>query len=472
MQFTNMIATVGPSCKTPEILDELMESGVGIFRFNFSHGTYASQQESIEMVRAAAEKRNHRAAILLDTKGPEIRTADLKDPAELEKDGEVILTVEHGTYEENGKIQVNYDDFVGDVSVGDKILIDNGTINFLVESKTETDVVCKILDGGTLKSRRHINLPGVDPSLATITKKDWEDIAFGVKQGVDFIALSFVRSSAAVEELRDYLKKEGAEHIKIIAKIESYEATQNLEGIIRSADGAMVARGDLGAEVPFAQVPALQQEIVRLSIFYRKPVIVATHMLESMIEHPIPTRAEVNDIALAVWQRADCIMMSGETASGKYPIKSAQAMGSVVREIEKDFAFQETHLEVEVESDKVNFAQMAAQMVKDADDLACIVVISRSGNMARNVAAFRPALPIVVCTSGDAISRQMEMVWGCHGITIEFDSEVPEHTVIMAETAILKEQKNLQGSKYLLVSEFKEGERFVPTLQVRTLDGV
>lgn len=462
---------MGPSCKTPEILSELFDAGVGICRFNFSHGTYEEQQSSMEMVREVAQKKNHSIALLLDTKGPEIRTADLKHPVALEKGQQIILTVEHGMFEDIGKIQVNYDDFVGDVSVGDTILIDNGTINFLVEEKTDQDVICRVLDGGTLKSRRHINLPGVDPSLETITPKDWEDIAFGVKNGVDFIALSFVRSDEAIIELREYLKKEGAGHIKIIAKIESYEATQNLEKIIRAADGAMVARGDLGAEVPFAQVPALQQEIIRLCVFYRKPVIVATHMLESMIEHPIPTRAEVNDIALAVWQRADCVMMSGETASGKYPIKSAQAMAAVVAEIEKDFRFDMAAYEVEVNSDKVNFAHMAAQMVYDANDLSCLVVISASGNMARNVSAFRPPLPIIVCTSSDEMKRQMEMVWGCHGIAIEFDSQTPENTVVLAEKAILKEKPALKGKKYLLVSEFKEGDRFVPTLQVRTLDG-
>lgn len=471
MNFTNIIATVGPSCNTPEILGELFDAGVGICRFNFSHGTYEEHADAMKMVREVSEKKKHGVAYLLDTKGPEIRTSDLKDPMVLQKGEQIILTVEHGTFEELGKIQVNYDDFVGDVSVGDTILIDNGTINFLVEEKTEKDVICRVLDGGTLKSRRHINLPGVDPSLATITPKDWEDIAFGIQQGIDFIALSFVRSDVAIFELREYLKKQGAEHIKIIAKIESYEATQNMEDIIRAADGAMVARGDLGAEVPFAKVPALQQEIIRLCVFYRKPVIVATHMLESMIEHPIPTRAEVNDIALAVWQRADCVMMSGETASGKYPVKSAQAMAAVVREIEKDFRFDIATYEVEVDSDKVNFAHMAAQMVYDANDLSCIVVISSSGNMARNVSAFRPPLPIIVCASSDEIKRQMEMVWGCHGITIAFDSQTPENTVVLAEQAILQEKSSLKGKKYLLVSEFKEGDRFVPTLQVRMLDG-
>lgn len=471
MTYTNIIATVGPSCESLEMLEDLAKEGVGVFRFNFSHGTHAYHKRGMDHVRSMSEKGESKYALLLDTKGPEIRTADLKHPVKLKKDDLITLTVQHGSYEDMGKIEVNYDGFVDDVSVGDKILVDNGTINFLVKEKTEQDVVCEILDGGTLKSRRHINLPGVDPSMATITKKDWKDIDFGIAENVDFIALSFVRREDEIFELRSYLKKKGAEHIKIIAKIESYEATQNLEAIIKAADGIMVARGDLGAEVPFEQVPRLQRDIVRLSMYYRTPVIVATHMLESMIEHPIPTRAEVNDVSMAVWQKADCIMMSGETASGKYPLKSTIAMASIAQEVEKDLQYEQEGWEVEVLDDKMAFAELASRVGESTDDIESIVVITKSGTMARYVSSFRPSLPLFVCTERDSVQRQMQLHWGCEGMKIDFDREHPDLTAINAEKEILRIYPEKKGSKYFLVTELLEDKKFIPTLQVRTLDG-
>ncbi len=467
MKHTKIVATIGPVSCEYEMLEKLADAGVNVFRLNFSHGDHQWHGEVIKRIKRLNKKRGVNVAILLDTKGPEIRTGDLALPVELKKDQEIILTVDHSTYEESGKVGVNYDAFIDDVEVGEKILVDNGVMNFEVLKKTDEDIFCKVLDGGELSSRRHLNLPMKDVSLESITQKDWDDIKFGVDMGVDFIALSFVRRADEVNLLRDFLDSKKS-NIDIIPKIESYEATNNLSEIIAASDGVMVARGDLGAEIPFTQVPRMQREIIETAKNYQKPVIVATHMLESMIQNPMPTRAEVTDVSTAVFQRADAIMLSGETAGGNYPLKSVETMVDIALETEKEYLDSRPIRDISVHSDRAEFSRLAARMVGDLNDISCILVVTRSGYMASLVSCFRPKMPVFAFTNVPSARRKMQLLWGVQAFKIAFSSE-PEKTVGRAVEEFLDRPvgKEWKGKRYVLVTDALVDGEFIPTLQVR-----
>lgn len=325
---TQIIATVGPASRDYETLKSLVTEGVNIFRLNFSHGTHEWYRELFADLKRLDQELGCHVPIMLDTKGPEIRTGDVKKPIVLQAGDHLTLTVEPGAYEQDGRLRVNYEQFASDVEVGDVILLDNGIINLKVLDKNQSDVVCEVLEEGEITARRHLNLPMKETLLEPITEQDWQDIEFGLEQGIDLIALSFVRDGSEVAELQRYLQNHN-HLVEVVAKVESYEATKNLDCIVQTADRVMVARGDLGAEVRFSQVPVLQQQILDLGKRYQTPVIVATQMLESMVEHPIPTRAEVTDVFVAVKWGADAIMLSGETANGKYPVKAVQTMREI-----------------------------------------------------------------------------------------------------------------------------------------------
>jgi pyruvate kinase len=464
---TKIVATIGPVSSNYESLEALAKAGVNVFRLNFSHGTHEWHGEVIKRIKRLNQKSTESYAILLDTKGPEIRTGDIKKPIFLEKDSELILTVDKTPYEESGKIEVSYDAFINDVEVGEKILVDNGVINLEITKKTDKDIYCKVLDGGELSSRRHLNLPMKDVSLASITKKDWKDIDFGIEMGVDFIALSFVRKADEIYEVKKYLAEKNAK-IDIIAKIESYEATKHIGVITEAADGIMVARGDLGAEIPFYQVPRIQRELVSTAGKFQKPVIVATHMLESMIQNPIPTRAETTDVSEAAWQRADAVMLSGETAGGKYPIKSVETMAKIVQEAEKNYLETRKIREIEVSSDRSEFAKIAARMAFDLDNIAAIFVITRSGYMGNLVSSFRPKVPIFAFTNEPKTRRKMDLLWGVQSFRIEFSS-TPQKTIERAQDHFTRHinMDEFKNKKFILISDMLVEGTFIPTLQIR-----
>ncbi|KAJ7952652.1 Pyruvate kinase [Quillaja saponaria] len=325
---TKIVCTIGPSTSSREMIWKLAETGMNVARLNMSHGDHASHQKTIDLVKEYnAQFEDKVIAIMLDTKGPEVRSGDVPQPVLLKEGQEFNFTIRRGVSTED-TISVNYDDFVNDVEVGDIILVDGGMMSLAVKSKTKDLVKCVVVDGGELKSRRHLNVRGKSATLPSITEKDWEDIKFGVDNQVDFYAVSFVKDARVVHELKDYLKSRNAD-IHVIVKIESADSIPNLHSILLASDGAMVARGDLGAELPIEEVPLLQEDIIRRCHNMQKPVIVATNMLESMIDHPTPTRAEVSDIAIAVREGADAIMLSGETAHGKYPLKAVKVMHTV-----------------------------------------------------------------------------------------------------------------------------------------------
>ncbi|KAK1273357.1 hypothetical protein QJS04_geneDACA012101 [Acorus gramineus] len=342
---TKIVCTIGPCTNNREMIWKLAEEGMDVARLNMSHGDHASHQKTIDLVKEYnAQSGDKVIAIMLDTKGPEVRSGDIPQPILLKEGQEFNFTIKRGVCSED-TVSVNYDDFVNDVEVGDTILVDGGMMSLAVKSKTADVVKCVIVDGGELKSRRHLNVRGKSATLPSITDKDWEDIKFGVDNKVDFYAVSFVKDAKVVHELKDYLKSCNAD-IHVVVKIESADSIPNLQSIISASDGAMVARGDLGAELPIEEVPLLQEEIIRRCRNMKKPVIVATNMLESMINHPTPTRAEVSDIAIAVREGTDAIMLSGETAHGKYPLKAVKVMHTVASRTESTLSSGITQTEL------------------------------------------------------------------------------------------------------------------------------
>src|SRR5256885_455714 len=324
LRKTKIIATIGPATESPEMLARLIGAGVNIFRLNMSHATHDWTRRVTSEIRSAAATSQRFVGIMMDTQGPAIRTGELPVPLDLEPGEKFTLTVRGERSEEERSVDVNYENFVNDINVGDVVLIDNGAIQIKVLAKSGKKVDCEVLTEGKLGSRRHINLPGVKVSLPALTAKDIEDVRLGLELGVDFIALSFVREARDLMQLRE-LFPESKPHPLVIAKIEDQEALRNLDEIIREADAVMVARGDLGIEVPYEELPIIQRRIIKICLRVGRPVIVATHMLESMIESPMPTRAEVTDVANAVFEQADAIMLSGETTVGKYPLKCVEA---------------------------------------------------------------------------------------------------------------------------------------------------
>lgn len=405
---TKIVCTLGPATSTDEAIRSLIEAGMNVARVNFSHGTHDQHAATIAMVRRLAEEMGKPIAILGDLQGPRIRVGDLAEPIRLEVGDDVTLV--HEGEERGSEIPITYDQLANDVRVGDRILIDDGLIELLAVDVGNSRVSAKVLNGGQLKSHKGLNLPGIQVSAPSITEKDSADIRFAVDQKVDFIALSFVRRGEDIDSLRTMVPK----WVLIIAKIEKDVALLNIDAIIRASDGVMVARGDLGVELPFEAVPGAQKRIIRLANKYGRPVITATQMLESMIEHPRPTRAEASDVANAIMDGTDAVMLSAETAAGAYPRLAVEAMTRIIREIEqrppsKPFAGAE-----QGEGIVTTEVAIAAATVAAVDMLGAplVVVFTKSGFSARVVASKRPAVPILALTDEVRTYRQLALVWG------------------------------------------------------------
>ncbi|SHJ98532.1 pyruvate kinase [Hespellia stercorisuis] len=426
MKKTKIVCTMGPGCDDKAIMKKLVESGMDIARFNFSHGTYEEQKGRMDQLKAIREEAKKPIAILLDTKGPEIRTGVLKDGKKItltEGSTFALTTTEMEGTEE--KVSITYDGLVNDVEAGKRILIDDGLIELVVESKTETDIVCKVKNGGELGERKGVNVPNVPVRLPAITEKDKEDIKFGAEQDVDFIAASFVRNAECILEIKAFLRECNAPLIPIIAKIENAEGIENIDEIIRAADGIMVARGDLGVEIPPEEVPYLQKMIIKKCNDNFKPVITATQMLDSMIRNPRPTRAEVGDVANAVYDGTDAVMLSGETASGKYPTEALRMMVHIVKDTESHLDYD--MLLEQAGSHKTNSISSAIgySSVAAADNLnaKCIITPSVSGATARVVSKFKPRATLIGVSPNERTLRRMQIFWGVIPLkSIEFDT--------------------------------------------------
>lgn len=464
MRQTKIICTIGPATESIEMLEKLADAGMNVARLNMSHGDHSSHAKIIQSIHQLNATRNHPIAILLDTQGPEIRTGDMVGELHL-NEGDIISIVARGAEDvESSSIHINYEDLIHDVDMGDIITVDNGLINLEVLSKQERVMKVKVIDGGLLKSKRHVNLPGIRVNLPAITDKDRRDIQFGMQQGVDFIALSFVRQAADVNQLRELLG-DRSNDIKIIAKLEDQEGITNMVDIIDAADGVMVARGDLGVEVPFEVLPRIQRRIIRTCAEMGKRVIVATHMLESMIENPIPTRAEVTDVANAVYEEADAIMLSGETTVGKYPVKCVEILDRIARSTESSRGLRFT--------DKLQLPDDKQQIAKAAVDLAtsiaarAIIVPTRRGRMANRITNCHPESIICAFTDNSSTRRQLVINRNVLSYQIEIGDD-SEKTLAAAAAIMIQRDEFAPDDQVVVISDALAGSGF-EALQIRKI---
>jgi pyruvate kinase len=468
MRKTKIIATLGPATASPEMIGSLLDAGMDIARLNMSHATHDWVRQTVAHVRAAAQSRRVHAAILMDTQGPAVRTGDLPAALDLRPGERFTLTVRGEKSEEQHSVDVNYENFVNDISVGDVVLIDNGEIQMKVLAKFANKIECQVLTPGKLGSRRHINLPGVKVSLPALTSKDLADVEVALEVGVDYLALSFVREAKDIQQLRAVLGRATRPPL-VVAKIEDQQAVKNIDEIIHHADGIMVARGDLGIECPYEELPIIQRKVVKTCLRVGRPVIVATHMLESMIQNPMPTRAEITDVANAVFEQSDAIMLSGETTVGKYPVKCVEVFDRIARRIER--------------SGGANFQEHASlftprqKLVKSAVVLAnelraeAILVFTRRGSMARYTAWMRPRSSIIyaACPT-EELARSLTLCWAVTPIVIPFDQVDPDRTVTAALLALRQENRLKKGSTVVVVGATSVDGKIIDAVQMRTVE--
>jgi pyruvate kinase len=463
---TKIICTIGPATASYETLADLHRAGMNVVRLNMSHADHAGAGRIIQWIRTLNRQVRYPVALLLDTQGPEIRTGDMAQPMELKTGDVVSLAVRGDVDVEHRSIQVNYDDLVTSVDVGDRITIDNGLINFEVLEKDGSLLTCRVVDGGMLGSKRHVNLPGARVNLPSITEKDMRDIEFGVAHDVDFIALSFVRTPQDVEQLRSLLGAK-AQNIKVIAKIEDREGVANIDAITRAADAVMVARGDLGIETNIAEMPNLQRTIVRKCAVFGRRSIVATHLLESMINNPIPTRAEVTDVANAIYEGVDAVMLSGETSIGRYPVRCVAQLDEIARISERlpGLGFEQ---ELIATSDKQHLAASAARLAESIN-ASGIVVITRRGIMADLVTNCRPrTVPIYAFTNNSQTRRRLVLNRSVISFRTAFSSD-PEKTLATAFDVLMQREGLPPHAKVVVISDVLAQQR-TDAIQIRPLD--
>lgn len=415
MRKTKIVCTLGPATNDVEIMKQLIQNGVDAARINFSHGTYETHAETIAKLKQAREELNAPIPLILDTKGPEIRVKTFKeDKVRLEEDATFTLTTREVEGDVN-IVSVTYADLPKDVHRGSRILIDDGLIELKVEDITETDVVCKVVNGGVVKSRKGVNLPGVEVNLPSLMEKDIEDLKFGVENGFDIVAASFIRSAEDVLKIRRVLEENGGGQMHIISKIENQQGVENIDKILEASDGIMVARGDLGVEIPPEEVPLVQKILIAKANRIGKPVITATQMLESMVHSPRPTRAEANDVANAIFDGSDAIMLSGETAAGAYPLEAVATMARIALKAESavDYAAKLANTTEPARVNITNAISMAACATAAELKTAAITTVTKSGFTARMISRYRPACPLIASTSDETVWRQMNLIWGC-----------------------------------------------------------
>ena len=407
---TKIVCTLGPASEKEEVLRELIKSGLNVCRMNFSHGSHEEHKGRMDLVKKLREELNMPTAILLDTKGPEIRTGKFDAPEVLLEEGQTFTITMKDVMGNKEMCTVSYKGLANDVKTGDTILIDDGLVGLTVKEVNGDDIVCEVQNSGIVKNHKGVNVPGVKVNLPAITEKDRSDIEFGIEQGIDFIAASFVRKVSDVLAIREILEENNATHIKIISKIENQEGVDNLDEIIEVSDGIMVARGDLGVEIPTEEIPVVQKLMIKKCNEAGKPVITATQMLDSMIRNPRPTRAEVTDVANAIYDGTDAIMLSGETAAGKYPVEAVKTMATIAKRAEETMRNRRTKINKSKNvTDAISYATCTTAMDLDA---RAILSSTASGHTARMVSKFRPDCPIIATTSDESVRRQLSLTWG------------------------------------------------------------
>lgn len=435
---TKIVCTLGPATNTKEKMMELIENGMDAARINFSHGTYDSHSILINNLKDARKELNKPTALILDTKGPEIRVKKFaKNKVYLEQGSTFTLTTNdvEGTKD---IVSVTYENLPKDLNKNSRVLLDDGLIELKVLNLTDTDIECEVINGGFLSSNKGVNVPDVYVNLPALTERDEEDIKFGIKMDFDYIAASFIRSASDVLKIRRVLEENGGPEIKIIAKIENRDGVNNIEEILTVADGIMVARGDLGVEIPIEEVPLVQKELIKKCNAVCKPVITATQMLESMAVNPRPTRAEANDVANAIFDGTDAIMLSGETASGKYPIESVSTMAKIARTTESSINYvKRLRMQFALEATNMTNAISHAACTTAAElNTSCIATVTKTGFTARMISKFKPSCPIAASSFNEKVWRQLNLVWGCSPVLLEEILDNNKVFELAVETAV------------------------------------
>ena len=428
MRKTKIICTLGPATNEDRVLKQLMLEGMNVARINFSHGTMEEHLETINRVKKMREELNLPVAVLLDTSGPEIRLGNFEqEKVTLEQGKEFVLTAKDvvGTKD---MVSITYKKLMQDVKEGMKILLDDGLIEMSVLKVTDQDIVCRVENGGVISSHKGVNVPGAEISMKYISPKDKEDITFGAKQGIDFVAASFVRSAHDVMDLRNLLKENGHEEIKSIAKIENRQGIEHIDEILEASDGVMVARGDMGVEIPLYELPPIQKKIIKKTLEKGKIAITATQMLDSMMKNPRPTRAETTDVANAIYDGTSAIMLSGETAAGKYPVEALKTMVEIAQYTEQDIDYEKRFRSMEKNSnpDVTDAISHATCMTAIDIEAPVIITVTKSGRTARMISKYRPDCPIIGCTPALRSYYQMSLSWGVHPVLIAEATDTEE----------------------------------------------
>lgn len=466
---TKIIFTLGPATESEAMIEQLIRAGADMVRLNMAHATHDWVRSVIRRIRAVSRSVGRDVAIMMDIKGPEIRTGDVAVPIELAA-GEIFdFTVKPGgaeSAEEVRSVDVNYKDLVNDINVGDTVLVDNGLLRLEVLAKDHARIRCRVLIPGELRSRRHINLPGVKVNLPSFTEKDRADATVGIEEGIDFLALSFVREAADIELLRTFLTDRRSK-VRIIAKIEDRSAITNLAEIVQACDGLMVARGDLGIECPFEELPVIQRRAVNACLAQGRPVIIATHMLESMIMQPVPTRAEITDVANAVFEQADCVMLSGETTIGKYPVECVQMLDTIARRIEQEETKERRATSV-FTGERMKVLHSAVVLANELPR-SKLLTFTRHGFMAQGLAILRPVhSPILAFTPSAEVLRQLRVLRAVEPFLMPLASE-PNETIENAIAMLRREGCVSPGDRIVIATDILAQDRLVDSVQLRTV---
>ena len=468
LKKTKIVCTMGPASETAEMIEGLAKEGMNVVRFNFSHDVHENHLRRIETVREVSKKTGINLSILLDTKGPEIRTAVIENDGVDFETGDVVRIGFDADYIGNKeRFTLQVPEVYNDVNVGDTILVDDGLVRLTVIDKDETDLICRVENPGPVKTRKGINIPGIVLTMPFMSEKDEQDVRFGAQNNVDYIAPSFVRRASDVQEIRDVLKAEGKEHIQIIAKIENQEGVDNIEEILEYADGVMVARGDLGVEVAPHLVPIYQKHIIKIANRLGKPVITATHMLESMQDNPRPTRAEASDVANAVLDGTDAIMLSGETAIGSYPVEAVRTMYNTSSAMEDIFPFRE-RLDSSIKSSRAtiqdSIGMSIAETCLNMKDVAAVIAFTQSGNTARRISKFRPIVPVLAVTFSEDVKRSLALNWGVVPIVSEIQNNMANDDEIASQIA--KRYGIEPGKKVIIAAGYPSGIGATNTMKI------
>lgn len=437
MRKTKIVCTLGPATDDIDVLREMMLAGMDVVRLNFSHGTHAEHKERVEKIKKLRKELNLPVAIMLDNKGPGIRTGMLKEESVTLTAGDTFILTGEDIVGDEKRVSVTLKNLHDKVSRGDTIYLDDGCIQLTVEDIRGKDIVCRIICGGILSNKKSVNVPGVMLDLPYLNQKDIDDILFGIENDVDFIAASFARRAADVIEIKRILEQHNGSKIQIIAKIENSEGVDNIDEIIKVSDGIMVARGDMGVEIPLEELPRIQKEIIKKVYMSGKKAITATQMLESMINNPRPTRAEITDVANAVYDGTSALMLSGETAVGKYPVLTVKTMCKIAERTENDINYKNRFYEYHLECPNVANAISHATVTTALDlDASAVITVTKTGNTARMISKFRPECPIIGCTTDERVQRQLNMSWGVVPLLIEEKSNTDELFDYTVEKAV------------------------------------